>query len=265
MLVDYHIHTSLSSDAQGEVLDCVKVACSEKLEEIGISEHYIQERFRNKLCIPMGYKKVSEYFRKMKTFKKKKMSHVKLKFGIEVDFIPGFENEIKEELKRIPFDYVIGSVHFINNWGFDHPKYISEYQKWDILELYEAYFSIVQNCAKSGIFDIIGHLDLIKKFGYKPKGDISELYLATAKALKESQVCVEVNTSGLRHPCHEIYPNKQLLKMCYEEGVQITLGSDAHMPEDVGKDFNKALNMIKEVGYEQIVKFTKRKRQLATI
>jgi len=106
---------------------------------------------------------------------------------------------------------------------------------------------------------------LIKKFGFKPKTDISDLYQATAKVFKKNDVCVEVNTSGLRHPCKEIYPAKQFLRICYDEGVPITFGSDAHMPEDIGRDFDKAISLVKEVGYEHIIIFTGRMKQLVRI
>ena len=146
---------------------------------------------------------------KINEAKREMESAIGLKVGVEVDFIPGLENEIKDVLKGLSFDYIIGSVHFIEDWPFDHPKYISKYQRWDPAKLYEKYFTIVQACAKSKIFNFIGHPDLIKKFRYKPKTDITDLYVATAEIFKENDVCIEVNTSGLRHPCREIYPNKR--------------------------------------------------------
>jgi histidinol-phosphatase (PHP family) len=213
----------------------------------------------------LNYRELSEYVEKVDGAKRKLKEPIKLKVGVEVDFVPDFANEIKEALKALPFDYVIGSVHFIEGWAFDNPKYVLEYQKWDPVKLYEKYFMAVQVCAESKIFDIIGHPDLIKKFGFKPKNDIMDLYLATAKVFKKNNVCVEVNTSGLRYPCKEIYPAKQFLKICYDEGVQITFGSDAHTPEDIGKDFDKAISLAKEVGYEYTATFTLRKKQLKEI
>jgi len=263
MSADYHIHTSLSGDSKGEILEYVKIASARKLEEIGISDHYIPERFRNKLDQPLAYGKLSDYVKKVDYVRRKmKEDAVKLKVGVEVDFIPGLEDEIKNALKGLPFDYVIGSVHFINGWAFDNPRYVLEYQKWDLIKLYEKYFMAVQACAGTKMFDVIGHPDLIKKFGYRPKTEIVDFYLETAKVFGENGVCIEVNTSGLRHPCGEIYPDKRFLKICYDEGVQITFGSDAHTPEHVGMDFDKALSLVREVGYKHIVIFTKRRRQL---
>jgi histidinol-phosphatase (PHP family) len=262
---DYHVHTSLSGDAKGEILECVKVAASKKLEEIGISDHFAPQKLRDKLDFTLNYRELSDYVKKVDGAKRRLKETTKLKVGVEVDFVPDFANEIKGALKGLSFDYIIGSVHFIEGWAFDNPKHIMEYQKWDPAKLYEKYFMVVQACAESKIFDIIGHPDLIKKFGFKPKTDIMDLYKATAKVFKKNGVCVEVNTSGLRHPCREIYPAKQFLKICYDEGVQITFGSDAHTPEDIGKDFDKAISLAKEVGYEHTIIFTERKKQLMKI
>jgi len=259
MLIDDHVHTAMSGDAKGELTEYLKIAGNRGLTEIGVSDHYHPEQPK----YSMSNEKLAEYVKKVQQLKKK--TDFPLKLGIEVDFIPSLESKIEKALKSTPFDYVIGSVHFINNWGFDDPKYISEYQKWDITELYETYFSLVQQCAKSQLFNIIGHPDLIKKFGYKPKTDITDVYLNTVEVLKESNVCVEVNTSGLRAPCREMYPSKQFLKMCHDNGIPITLGSDAHTPENVGKNFSQALKLIRQVGYENIARFTYRKLELARI
>ena len=258
MLIDYHIHTAISGDAKGELTEYIRIARDRGLTEIGVSDHYHPEQ--PKYSMSHG---IDEYVKEVQQLKKK--TDFPLKLGIEVDFIPSLQKKIEKALKPNPFDYVIGSVHFINNWGFDNPKHISEYQKWNITQLYKKYFSLVQQCAKSRLFNIIGHPDLIKKFGYKPKTNITDVYLTTIEAIKDSNACVEVNTSGLRAPCREIYPNKQFLKMCFNNEAPITLGSDAHTPEDVGKNFDQALKLIKEVGYQNIARFTHRKPELVRI
>lgn len=259
MSIDYHIHTAMSGDAKGDIADYVKIARNRGLMEIGFSDHF----HLKKQDYSMSYEKLAQYVEKVRSYKEEADFPVKL--GLEVDFIPNLEGEIEKVTKLGHFDYVIGSVHFINNWGFDNPKYISEYQNWDIAELNCTYFSLVQQCAKSGLFDIIGHVDLIKKFGYKPKRDMTDVFMETIEVFKKSKVCVEVNTGGLRAPCREIYPSKPLLEMCFDDGIPITLGSDAHMPEHVGKNFSQALKLIRGVGYKNIARFTHRKLKLVEI
>ena len=258
MLADYHIHTSMS-DAKGKPEEYIETARSRGLAEIGFSDHY----HPGEREYSMTHEQVTEYINTIKSLKKK--TDFPLKLGIEIDFIPGSESRIQKVIRLDSFDYIIGSVHFIDNWGFDDPKNISEYQKWSIAELYETYFRLVQQCAKSRLFDIIGHLDLVKKFGYEPKTPMNDICMNTVEVLKESKVCVEVNTSGLRAPCGEMYPSEALLRMCYKNGIPITLGSDAHTPEDVGKSFSQALKLIRQVGYEKIAVFTQRRLELVRI
>jgi len=259
MLIDYHIHTAMSGDAKGELAEYVKIACDRGFAEIGVSDHFHPEEPE----YSMSYEKLAEYVKSVQLFKGRTDFSVKL--GIELDFIPSLKRKIAEVVKMYPFDYVIGSLHFINDWGFDEPQYILEYKKWDIVKLYETYFDLVQQCAKSGFFDIIGHIDAIKIFGYKPKADMTNVFLNTVEVLKDSEVCVEVNTSGLRRPCREIYPSKAFLKICFDNEIPITLGSDAHKPQDLGNNFDQALRLIREVGYEKIARFTRRQLELVEI
>jgi histidinol-phosphatase (PHP family) len=249
----------MSGDAEGELTEYLKTAQARGLTEIGFSDHFHVK----KQDYSMSRTKLAEYVRKVEAFKKTVDFPIKL--GLEIDFISGLENEIVDVLRIANFDYVIGSVHFIDGWGFDDPKYIAEYQKWDVNKLYCAYFGLVQQCAKSRLFNIIGHADLIKKFNYRPKGDITEIYLETVEAFKKSNVCVEVNTRGLMVPCNEIYPSKVFLKMCFEAGIPITLGSDAHSPKEVGNGFSQAVKLIREVGYEKIARFSKCKMELVSV
>jgi histidinol-phosphatase (PHP family) len=159
----------------------------------------------------------------------------------------------------------VGSVHFIGDWLIDSEEQIYEWKRRDIDHVYQQYFSLVQNMAKSGLFDIVGHLDLVKKFNFRPKNDISGLMLETIEIIGKSKMCVEVNTGGLRKPCHEIYPSENLIKTCFDHGLPITLGSDAHSPQEVGADFDKTADFLRKIGYTEIVRFTRRKREFVRL
>jgi histidinol-phosphatase (PHP family) len=119
--------------------------------------------------------------------------------------------------------------------------------------------------AKTQLFDIVGHLDLVKKFNYRSKNDLSDLLLKTVEIIGKSGMCVEINTSGLRKPCHEIYPGEKLLKMCFDHDIPITFGSDAHSPEDVGAGFDRAVELVRRVGYGEIARFTQKRRDLVEL
>jgi histidinol-phosphatase (PHP family) len=249
----------MSGDAEGKLEDIIRIARVRGLAEIGVADHFHPGGPE----YSMRYEELQEYVRRVRSLRETNDFPVKL--GIEVDFIPSLQSEIERIVRTEPFDYVIGSVHFIDSWGFDNAKYISQYEKWDMALLYETYFGLVQQCARSRLFNIVGHVDIIKKFGYRPKVDVTDVFVSTVDVLKECEVCVEVNTRGLMMPCREIYPSKEFLELCFDKGIPITLGSDAHKPEDVGRDFDQALKLIRDVGYENIVRFADQEWELVEI
>lgn len=263
MLIDYHMHfMSHDIDKVSKASEYIKVAKNRGLSEIGFSDHFAVKKV-GQIDYSMDHEELKKYIEAMRALKRK--SDFPVKLGLEMDFFSGFEKRIEDTLKSYTFDYVIGTVHFIKNWSVDDPSSIPIYEKSNISKLYEEYFSLIKQAAKSRLFNIIGHIDIIKIFGFKPKNDINDLLETVANALKENKVCVEVNTRGLSKPCREIYPSQKLLKMCFERGVQVTLGSDSHNPNEVGRYFDKAIKLLKETGYEEIARFTKRKMNLVKI
>jgi len=246
----------MSLDAKGKPTEFIETAKKRRLTEIGISDHF----HLSEPSYSMTLKSLPQYKRRLEAAKTK--TGFPLKVGLEVDYVQGYEGRIRKILRDSTYDYFFGSVHFVDSWAFDDPRQVANFQKWNIDKLYAKYFSLIDECAQSKLFDIIGHIDLIKKFGYKPKRDITSIFVHTIESLKEGNVCVEVNTGGLRAPCNEIYPNKSFLKLCFEHGIPVSLGSDAHSPENVGEQFDKALTLLQEVGYTQIARLTKRKREL---
>jgi histidinol-phosphatase (PHP family) len=142
----------------------------------------------------------------------------------------------------------------------DDGRYISGYADWDIDELYERYFSLVLQGAESGHFDTMAHLDLVKKFGHRARKDLADLYSRVARRLAAAGVAIEVNTAGLHKPVRELYPHLDLLTACRRAGVPATLGSDAHAPEEVARDFPLALDHLRAAGYERILAYEGRRR-----
>jgi len=249
-------------DKVSKPIEYIKVAKDRGLSEIGFSDHFAVKK-AGQIDYSMNYEELRKYVEAIQ--KLKESVDFPIKLGLEMDFFPEFEKNIEKTLKSYAFDYVIGSVHFIKEWPVDDPSSILDYKKSNIKKLYDEYFNLVKQAIESRLFDTIGHIDLIKIFGFKPKNDITNLLENVADALKENKVCVELNTRGLSKPCKEIYPSEKLLKICFENKVQVTLGSDAHNPEEVGRYFDKAIKLLKEIGYEKIARFTKRKMSLVKI
>ena len=190
---------------------------------------------------------------------RKSFPEIRIKLGVEADYTPDSVSYTKELLTKHDFDYVMGSVHYIGEWAFDHP---GERKKWDSKDVdlvYKEYFGLLRKSARTLLFDIIGHSDLVKKFGNRPTREFSKDLDDTANVFKECGVAVEINTSGLRKPVNEIYPSSEILKVYQKYDIPIVFGSDAHKPDDVGKDIDKAMALAEQAGYEKFVTFENRK------
>jgi len=257
MPVDYHMHT-VFSDGKGKHIDYIAKGQKEQLTAIGFSEHICFQDVRWTVHPDV----VDHWVSAMLELRSK--SSFPVKFGVEMDYLEGKEEEIAAFLKKYDFDYVYGSVHFIDEWNFDVNR-LDKFEEFDTYDLYKKYFRLVQKAARSGLFDIMSHADLIKKFNYRPQQDITDIYRETARAFQEGGVVFEINTSGQNKKCAEFYPARPLIEACFKAGVPVTLGSDAHKPEEVGQHFNEAIALLKEIGYTGVVSFDKRQRQVLTI
>ncbi len=267
MPIDYHIHTKLCGHATGEMEEYAAAAKQQGLREIGFADHipmYFLPLEKRDFSIAMKDEELPLYEQRVKEVQKK-CSPYPVKFGIEADYIPGMEKQLAAILESYDFDYVLGSIHFLNGWGFDNSKYLAEYAKWDLDNLYELYFGTLGRAAASGLFDIIAHPDLIKKFNFRPDKDIDCLYQETAEKIAGSGACIEVNTAGLRAPVGEIYPQIRFLELCYRYRIPVSLGSDAHQPDQVGANFREAIALLKSIGYTEVVTFTKRNKNYCRI
>jgi len=256
MIADYHVHTRASPDAEGSMADCVRVAKKRRIPEIGFSEHVLLRPLKGRSTSFLH--QMPTYVHDFVEFKEN--SSIPVKLGAEIDFFSGDVWKIEKFIRKYPFDYVIGSVHVIGDWIFDEPTEMHEYSKKDAWQIYNEYFNLVKSAASSRLFDVLGHPDIIKIFGAKPKADFSHILEESAEAIAGANVCIEINTRGLRRPCKEIYPSEQFLRILYRHNVPVTFGSDAHTPEDVGRDFNEAAILAKKVGYTHACLFDHRRR-----
>ncbi len=226
------------------------------LKEIGFADHFPLLHLRDE-SLSMGLEEVPIYVEEIYELKGR-FPEIDIKLGIEADYVPEVLEELNSLLERYPFDYVFGSIHYVDGWGFDDPRYLGGYEKWKIIDLYRRYFQILGDAAETGMFDILAHPDLVKKFGYRPEEDLEDIYLTCLERVARAGIAVEINTSGLRKPAGEIYPALPFMRICRELGIGITLGSDAHEPADVGRDFQLAVSLMEETGYEDIILFEKR-------
>jgi histidinol-phosphatase (PHP family) len=257
------MHTPLCQHAVGEPVEYAAQAVKAGLMEIGFSDHNPMARddfdeWRMFLADLDAY--VANVRRAREEF-----PQLRILLAMEVDYIPGFEDWIRELSTRHPWDYFIGSVHYVNDsWDIDNPGKVDEWKKREPFEVWTLYFERLTRAAQSGLFEIIGHADLCKKFCFYPKKDPASLYARFLDAVRERDIAIELNTAGLRKDCHEIYPSERLLRMAFERNVPITFGSDAHAPGEVGADFARAVELARKVGYTSSSRFRNRHRDIVS-
>jgi len=260
VIVDYHLHTPLCRHAVGEPEAYARRALEVGVEEIGFSDHCPMPESYD----PDWRMTSAEYptYVEMVRRCQKAFPQLSIKLGLEADFHPGTEGYVREVIAANPFDYVIGSVHYLGDWGFDNPAHMSRFETRDLHEIYSQYYELVAKLAGTRMFDILGHPDVIKKFGHRPASDYEPLERRALEAVAKAGMALDVNTSGLARPAKEIYPSLRILKTARSMGIDITFGSDAHDPKRVGDCFADAVALAKQAGYTQFRRYSQRRFDL---
>ncbi|MEW6155942.1 MAG: histidinol-phosphatase HisJ family protein [Verrucomicrobiota bacterium] len=261
---DYHMHTPLCRHAIGEPTEYAAHALRVGLTEIGMSDHnpMIRDDYDD------WHMQIAELDAYVEKVRKAQRDHptLSIKLSLEVDYLPGHEDWIRELAGRHPWDYLIGSVHYVTDeWDLDNPKKIAEWERRQAIDVWTAYFERLTQAAESRLFEIIGHADLPKKFCFYPKEDCTHLFEQFLKSARASGCAIELNTAGLRKDCKEIYPSPSILQLAQRLGVPITFGSDAHAPGEVGMDFQRAVDLARATGYTHCCRFTRREKSVTAI
>lgn len=260
MTVDLHNHTKLCNHATGEMREYIEAAIAKGIKHFGFSDHApmsFDPAYR------MSFSDMSKYESDVLELKDHYRDQIEVLLAYEVDYLVG---HMDPRVLSADVDYLIGSVHFLDSWGFDNPEFMGKYDSLDLDELWEHYFATITAMVKSAHFDIVGHIDLLKLFKFLPKKhSLADLAYDSLVAIKDSDMTLEVNMSGLRKPIGEIYPSKQILELAYSLGVDITFGSDAHDPAQVGLYAKEVLDLATSVGYKRCALYKSRKKELIPI
>ncbi|MBG0858050.1 MAG: histidinol-phosphatase HisJ family protein [Bacteroidales bacterium] len=253
---DYHLHTTYS-DGIGPPEEFVEYAINAGLKEIGFSEHLSLFKKEQNWC--MNPDNISIYIGHINSLKEKSKDLI-IRTGLEVDYIPGKENETGSFLEKQSLDYILGSVHYLGERTVDEaPDF---YEGKDIDDLFGSYFDRVMAASSSGLFDIIAHCDLIRIFGFRPSYDPEPLYRKLAKCLRENDVAFELNTNGRNRPIADFYPDRRYLHIFREEDVAVCVNSDAHRPVLVAQYFDEAYDLLRSAGYTEMAVYAGRKRNM---
>ncbi len=270
MLVDYHMHLATDHDpVVGERLS-VEAVCARAraahargIEEICITEHThrfaaVRGLFDDPFWNDTAVTDLAEYVAVVSAAGV--VDGVAVLRGIELDWVPGIQDALARIVEPFAFDLVLGSVHWLDGRAVDLPGGIWEH--YDVATVWRRYFAELRAAALSGAFDVMAHPDLVKIFDRRPgEAVVEEEFRATAEAFAAAGVASEVNTAGLRKPVGELYPDARLLELLCAAGVPLSLGSDAHVLEDVGRDFDRALVLAHGAGYRTVSRFRDRQRE----
>jgi histidinol-phosphatase (PHP family) len=270
VLTDYHVHLrpddlDASADeyfTEENVERYLEAAREAGVEELGVSEHVYRftealELWDHEFWRANAVDDLAAYCAFVRS--------TPLRLGIEMDFLPGREDRIAGVLDRHELDYVIGSVHFVGDQAVDHDGYDIWEIDGDADRVWARYFETLAEAARSGLYDVLAHPDLVKVWGSArpaPERDPRFYYEPAVEAIAESGIAVEVSTAGLRKPVGELYPSDAFAEMCIDAGAAFSLSSDAHVPGDIGRAYERAVETMRGWGVGEVAVFEARQRRL---
>jgi histidinol-phosphatase (PHP family) len=274
VLTDYHVHlrpdelewTAERAFTPENAERYRSVASERGVQELGVSEHI--HRFHQSLSVwehPWWKLNARDDLDAYCDFVR---NQTDLKLGIEADFVPGREDRMGNLLDDHDWDYVIGSVHFLRDAALDMRGDWDVWRSGDPDKVWRRYFETLGEAARSGIYDVIAHPDLVKVWGEEspqPSGDLRRYYELAIDGIADSDVAIEVSTAGLRKPVGQIYPAPTFLEMCLEAGRPVALSSDAHTPDQLAFRYEDALEYLEELGVGEIAVFERRQRRMEPV
>ena len=274
MLTDYHVHLrpdALQATAEQHFTaanaDRYRESATEKgIAELGVSEHVY--RFTEALSVwdhelwrDSAKDDLTDYCGFVK-------EETDLKLGIEADYIPGREDRMAALLDGRPWDYVVGSIHFLGDGALDYDKYDVWTRADSADKVWRTYFEWLAEAAMSGLFDVLAHPDLVKHWGSErpqPERDRRYYYDIAMEAIADSGIAIELSTAGLRKPVGELYPSEAFLEMVVDAGNPIVLSSDAHTPDLLGYGYDRAIAQLERLGVREIGVFEGRVLRLEAL
>jgi len=268
LFIDYHTHHERCGHARGQLRAYIEQAIKLDLDQIGLSDHMPiihipKERIYS--GSGMELKELDGYVQEALDLKQEYKRDITVKVGLEADYIKGYEEKIEQLLSPYPFDYIIGSVHFLGEWDLSDSRQMEGWSKQPIDDIFTAYYLAVQGAATSGLYDIIGHFDVIKKFGHRSQTEMQIIISETLNLIKQNDMVMEVNTSGLYKEIKEVFPAPSIIEQAVALGIPFTLGSDAHKPEHVHIGLQQGRELLQKFGVKQIATFDQRKKLMVPL
>jgi histidinol-phosphatase (PHP family) len=237
----------------------IRAAEAAGLDEYGVSDHFVLTPDGQPIDWSMPLDRLEEYVAGVQAAAAQ--ASITVRLGIEVDFFPETVAEVVARLSPYPFDYLIGSVHYVDRFPID--ACADDWQMLsaaEVTEKHRLYWVRLAELARSGAFDFVGHLDLAKKFGSRPSVPVTAEIAAALQAVAGAGLAVELNTAGWDKPCAEAYPSLELLRRCREAGIPVLMNDDSHAPRTIGAHFERGARLLQQAGYQEVVRFANRER-----
>lgn len=257
--MDSHLHTPLCRHATGSPRAFIERALALGHTSLSFTDHMPMPRWYD-AAWRMSEEELPFYTDSLASLRAEYRGRIEVRIGLEADYHPGTERYVEGILKSYPWDYLIGSVHYLGAWGLDNPEFAFEFDRRELTGIYRDYFELAAQAAETGLFHSIGHLDLPKKFGHRLEGGGLEPALPYLERIAAAGVALDLNTAGWRKEVGEAYPHPRLLEAARTLGIGVVLGSDAHKPEELGYRFDDALALAKAAGYSERLEFRRGRR-----
>lgn len=262
-MYDYHTHHYRCGHAEGKLEEYIERAREKGLRNIGLSDHspiyHLGDDPHVRPSTAMAWGALPGYLQECVELKRHYCDTIEVRVGVESDYLPGWESHYRSLWATDDLDYVIGSVHWVDDWHI-FSKSLPKGQSY--AAVFHAYLERIQGAAKSGIYNILGHIDAIKVWDLMPKTEFVAAYKETLRTIADEGVAIELNTSGWRKVCKEQFPSREILTEANRLGIPVCLGSDAHAPDLVGADFDRALALLKEIGFTSLATFADKEMHL---
>lgn len=239
----------------------LRQALTQGVEILGFADHYYRNPEDSDPFPEWALKPHLEtrYFEVLSELKAK--APIEIRTGLEFDWLDGSAPWLAPMAQDPRLDYAIGSVHYVGTTCFDCSRTLWEsLSQEEIDDLVRRYWVAVREMAESGLFDIVGHIDLIKKFGFYAASDVTQWVREALDAVKAADMVVELNTSGWRKDCQECYPSEAILRACYCREIPVTVSADAHRARFACSNFSRAYDLLARVGYTELTRFRARER-----
>jgi len=246
----------------------VEAAIAAGIDEIGLTDHlflYFQPPREREDTWAIREDEYDAHYAAMLEVRERYRDRIAVRVSVEADYVDGHEELLRQTLARYSFDYILGSVHFVDGWLIDDPASQERYRSEPVSDIYLRYYRSLQKAIESRQFDVLAHFDLPKKFGFRPERNLDDVVNDTLDLAAETGIAIEVSSAGLRKPVGEIYPSETILRGMKRRNIPIVLSSDAHDPREVGAGYRQLLTLIDEIGYREVTTFEARRATVRPI